>query len=39
MNKDIQKNRDRIDAIDNQDKDKLESFFRDAKTTRDSWVG
>ena len=28
-----------VDAIDNQDKDKLESFFRDAKTTRDSWVG
>ena len=28
-----------VDAIDNQDKDKLESFFRDAKNTRDSWVG
>jgi prephenate dehydrogenase len=28
-----------VDAIDNQDKDKLESFFRDAKATRDSWVG
>ena len=28
-----------VDAIDTQDKDKLESFFRDAKTTRDSWVG
>ena len=28
-----------VDAIDNQDKDKLESFFHDAKTTRDSWVG
>ena len=28
-----------VDAIDNQDKDKLESFFRDAKTTRDSWIG
>ena len=28
-----------VDAIDSQDKDKLESFFRDAKTTRDSWVG
>jgi len=28
-----------VDVIDNQDKEKLESFFRDAKTTRDSWIG
>jgi prephenate dehydrogenase len=28
-----------VNVIDNQDKEKLESFFRDAKTTRDSWIG
>ena len=27
-----------VDAIDSQNKDQLESFFREAKNTRDSWI-
>ena len=27
-----------VDAIDSQNKEQLESLFRDAKNTRDSWI-